>query len=347
MIVGAAITGATVFAISRKSSDTQSAPPIASATIPTPTTVPPVTPPIAAPPIEVAVAPVVVPPKNDKVRVALMTNTPGTALTMRGRTYRDAKFETQVAPGSEPELIEISAPKHVTRRYWITLSRDAVITTNLNKGAGVEEATAEQTVVALGDAPLAEITTSTEPVNPTIPRLPNRAGRFPNRRPPEPPPKNVAVGSASPATPSQPILPDAPAPTPVVTAKIEEAAKPADPIPPVTKPAPIAVAPTPKVDSVKAGTMDKAATQTAVRKQISGVNECVERARMDNAGLSGTISVLMQVSPTGKVTGASTKSSSFGNTKVDNCILSEIRTWTLPAPAGGVATTISYPFSFQ
>jgi TonB family protein len=53
------------------------------------------------------------------------------------------------------------------------------------------------------------------------------------------------------------------------------------------------------------------------------------------------------VSPTGQVTSAAVARSTLGSKPVEACIAAEVRRWTLPAPSGGVAATITYPFVFQ
>jgi TonB family protein len=94
------------------------------------------------------------------------------------------------------------------------------------------------------------------------------------------------------------------------------------------------------------GTMDREATRVAVNRRLRELRTCFERGRMDNPQLAGRVLVRIGVAPSGRVTSAEIASGSLGSA-VNTCIVALVKTWTLPAPAGGVATTITYPFTFQ
>lgn len=68
---------------------------------------------------------------------------------------------------------------------------------------------------------------------------------------------------------------------------------------------------------------------------------------MDNPRLSGRVVLQMRVAPSGKVSSVQVASSTLDSETVESCIVAEARGWTLPAPAGGVAATITYPFVFE
>jgi TonB family protein len=92
--------------------------------------------------------------------------------------------------------------------------------------------------------------------------------------------------------------------------------------------------------------MDREATRVAVNRRLRELRTCFERGRMDNPQLAGRVLVRIGVAPSGRVTSAEIASGSLGSA-VNTCIVALVKTWTLPAPAGGVATTITYPFTFQ
>jgi TonB family protein len=95
------------------------------------------------------------------------------------------------------------------------------------------------------------------------------------------------------------------------------------------------------------GTMNASALRQAVGRNRHEVLTCFERGRMDNQQLSGRVVVRIYVDPSGKVTQARIASSSLQNRSVEACIEQAVETWTLPAPAGGVATSFNYGFNLQ
>ncbi len=95
------------------------------------------------------------------------------------------------------------------------------------------------------------------------------------------------------------------------------------------------------------GTMNASALRQAVGRKRHEVLTCFERGRMDNQQLSGRVVVRIYVDPSGRVTQARISSSSLRNRSVEACIEQAVETWTLPAPAGGVATSFNYGFNLQ
>jgi TonB family protein len=135
----------------------------------------------------------------------------------------------------------------------------------------------------------------------------------------------------------QPAQPE-PAPTPT---------RPEPEIPTVDEPPPTATrTPLPSRQPAP-GTMDRDATRRAVQRHLREIRMCFERGRMDNPQLSGRVLVRIDVAPSGKVTGARVARSDLRSQAVESCILSAVEGWTLPAPAGGVAATITYPFAYH
>ncbi len=56
------------------------------------------------------------------VRFEVRSQTHNAQATLRGRVY-PAPIEIELTPGSDPEMVEVSAPGHVTRRVWMVLDR--------------------------------------------------------------------------------------------------------------------------------------------------------------------------------------------------------------------------------
>ncbi|HSR97222.1 MAG TPA: AgmX/PglI C-terminal domain-containing protein [Kofleriaceae bacterium] len=95
------------------------------------------------------------------------------------------------------------------------------------------------------------------------------------------------------------------------------------------------------------GTIDVAATRAAARTQIGPVQQCYERARMDDPSLSGTVQARITIAPDGTVSRVDIASSTLGAPSVESCIRQAIARWRLPKPSGGVAAALTYPLVFQ
>ncbi len=95
------------------------------------------------------------------------------------------------------------------------------------------------------------------------------------------------------------------------------------------------------------GTMDREATRRAVGRHLAEIRTCFERGRMDNPRLAGRVLVRIAIAPSGRVTSARIARSDVRSQQVESCIVAAVERWTLPQPAGGVAATITYPFSYH
>ena len=58
------------------------------------------------------------------------------------------------------------------------------------------------------------------------------------------------------------------------------------------------------------------------------------------------ISMMWVVSPQGTVTKAVVESSTMNNKNVEQCVANSIKFWRFPAPKGGGAVMVKYPFDF-
>ena len=109
---------------------------------------------IARPPPEpVVVAAAAVPPPvrpPSKIEVRIESDAQDARVTFR-RRVTDAPATLQINPSDIVELVEVAAPGYKTERYWLTLDRATHLTARLIKGAGLAEATEEETLIALGE----------------------------------------------------------------------------------------------------------------------------------------------------------------------------------------------------
>ncbi len=85
-----------------------------------------------------------------KIQVDLEANVPNARVTFRRRVSA-APSTTQIAPSDIVELVEVSAPGYKTLRYWLTFDRPTHLAAKLVKGSGLEEASEESTLIALGE----------------------------------------------------------------------------------------------------------------------------------------------------------------------------------------------------
>lgn len=84
--------------------------------------------------------------------------------------------------------------------------------------------------------------------------------------------------------------------------------------------------------------------QRVVMSRYGAFRACYEAAAARNPGLKGTVGVAWSITPGGSVTGASISSSSLGNSRVEGCILRQIR--RLRFPTADKPTGANYPFRF-
>ena len=72
-----------------------------------------------------------------------------------------------------------------------------------------------------------------------------------------------------------------------------------------------------------------------------------DRARMDRPDLAGRVVIQSTIGPDGRVQSASASSSIDGGARLQGCVLSAWRSWTFPAPAGGIPANVSKTFNFE
>lgn len=94
------------------------------------------------------------------------------------------------------------------------------------------------------------------------------------------------------------------------------------------------------------GTIDKEAVAKVINSHLGEVSSCYERALLKEPGLSGKIVLEWQITTSGSVGFAKTKSSTMKSSAVEQCILGSLKTWRFP-PAKGAGVVITYPFMFN
>jgi TonB family protein len=84
-----------------------------------------------------------------------------------------------------------------------------------------------------------------------------------------------------------------------------------------------------------------------VRAQLGPVQQCYERAKMDDPGLAGTVTTRITIGPDGSVAKVEIVGSTLGAPAAETCIRQGIARWRLPRPSGGVSASLTYPLVFQ
>jgi hypothetical protein len=339
-------------------------PPPAPAPEPTPAPVPVPTP-VAAPAPTPAPAPVVAeaaPPPLTVVHFKISSPVKKARVAFRGRVQM-LPLTVDVKPGSSPESVEVTAPGHTGRRFWVTFDKATMeLSSPLAKGTGVVEASETETAVALGNAPpeaLDPPPVANEPA-PAAP-TPHRAHRE-EREKAEPAPVVAAVTPAAKAEPAPPVQekPERAAEKPAVEKSADKpkggpvagelasappapAPKPAEP--PKAEPAPAAATPPPA-----AGTnaneavpvlnpFEVADMRNAINSQMGTLKTCSEGARKDNPNFQGNVTLTMELNPDGTVATASANAGP-GNGKFAACVIRTVRKWSFPKPPGGKARMV-------
>ncbi|MBS1151284.1 MAG: hypothetical protein H6Q89_2982 [Myxococcaceae bacterium] len=94
------------------------------------------------------------------------------------------------------------------------------------------------------------------------------------------------------------------------------------------------------------GSIDREAVARVINSHLGEVSSCYERALLREPGLAGKIVLEWNISTSGTVTTAKTKSSTMKSSAVEGCILTALKKWKFP-PARGAGVVISYPFLFN
>jgi outer membrane biosynthesis protein TonB len=94
------------------------------------------------------------------------------------------------------------------------------------------------------------------------------------------------------------------------------------------------------------GSIDKEAVAKVINSHLGEVSSCYERALLKTPGLAGKIVLEWQITTSGTVGFAKTKTSTMQSPAVESCILASLKTWKFPA-AKGAGVVITYPFMFN
>jgi pSer/pThr/pTyr-binding forkhead associated (FHA) protein len=93
------------------------------------------------------------------------------------------------------------------------------------------------------------------------------------------------------------------------------------------------------------GDLDKNIIRRYIRRKLPQIRHCYEKQLLVKPSLAGTVVTQFQISPQGKVQGAS--ASGIGDKGVESCVAGAIRSIQFPKPKGGGFVNVRYPFTFR
>ena len=95
------------------------------------------------------------------------------------------------------------------------------------------------------------------------------------------------------------------------------------------------------------GTIDREAIRRVVRAKLHEVKSCYERVLNQQAKgtkLEGKVVISWEIIAKGQVRNAKVKSTTLGNSTVENCIRDRLSSWVFPEPPEGMTAEVAYPF---
>jgi eukaryotic-like serine/threonine-protein kinase len=289
------------------------------------------------------------------VEVTLASNAPNARVVFRRRA-ETAPVTMTIKATDVVELVEISAPGYKTTRYWLTFDRPTALNANLAKGTGNVEATEEETLIALGELsaptqvaaaakPVAAPAPAAAPMK-TVAKAPAQRVALAPRKIGRTTAEETAIEArvATSATEPETAAPVAEAP---VAAPVDEAPAPAPVEVPAPEPEKVAVAPTPApVTDAPRPAIDRATVSSVVSTHRPEVLRCFTEGKKKKPSMKGTVSVQLQVEPSGKV-GRVQVQSTLGAPLVAACVVRSANGWTFPKRSGTEVAMVTYPFTIN
>jgi TonB family protein len=92
------------------------------------------------------------------------------------------------------------------------------------------------------------------------------------------------------------------------------------------------------------GSLSREVIRRVIRRHINEVRFCYEQELAQRPDLAGRVTVSFIIAATGAVQTASVANTTLNNARVETCVTQAVRRWTFPAPDGGGAVLVNYPF---
>ncbi|MBL7714411.1 MAG: AgmX/PglI C-terminal domain-containing protein [Bdellovibrionales bacterium] len=87
--------------------------------------------------------------------------------------------------------------------------------------------------------------------------------------------------------------------------------------------------------------------QETIRAHENEVKDCYEPVVKKNPEVMGHLAAYFEIDANGKVTSARIQKTTLNHSKVENCVLKRLKTWTFPKPDIPVPVKTLYPFLFM
>jgi len=98
------------------------------------------------------------------------------------------------------------------------------------------------------------------------------------------------------------------------------------------------------------GTIDREAVRRVIRKGLREIRGCYERelSKLSKTqSLEGKVVIEWTIVERGRAVNAKVKSSTLGNSAVENCVRDRLANWQFPDPPVGGVAEVNYPFYFR
>ena len=100
-------------------------------------------------------------------------------------------------------------------------------------------------------------------------------------------------------------------------------------------------------DPIILGALDRSLIDEVIKRHMNQIKYCYQRELTKNPALGGKIVIKFVIAKDGTVSSANTKSSTMGNSAVEQCIVGRFMRFQFPEPKGGGIVIVSYPFLFS
>ena len=95
------------------------------------------------------------------------------------------------------------------------------------------------------------------------------------------------------------------------------------------------------------GDVDKKMVKAVIRRRMSGLKACYEKALRSQPDLSGRMSISIEVAVIGRVTRVSIESDTVGDSKVQSCVKAKIKSWRFPVDGAEEPAEVSFSVVFE
>ncbi|MDP1828106.1 MAG: AgmX/PglI C-terminal domain-containing protein [Archangium sp.] len=102
-----------------------------------------------------------------------------------------------------------------------------------------------------------------------------------------------------------------------------------------------------RAEVLRTGGLDKDVILKVIKHHQNEIKFCYEMELQKNRELAGTVKVRWLIGPAGAVLDTGVLDDTLNNARVTECIRGRIARWRFPAPAGGGAVSVTFPWIFK